>query len=203
MQSKTNDMILDSNTDVCYLTRLFINRGEGFDIAAQIIGHGVRVEFLENTRDIWARDYMPIQIGDDSLIGYEYSPDYLYNGGYTHLITNQHRLCNEMNIKPIASGLSLDGGNVVKTSRGVIMVDKVFRENPLIPKMDLINRLENLFQAELILLPWDKSEIYGHADGIAREIEAGKLLLTDYDRYSKKFAREFENIFLAILMLSY
>ncbi len=32
---------------------------------------------LPNTKDIWVRDFMPIQKDVKSFIGYEYNPDYL------------------------------------------------------------------------------------------------------------------------------
>ena len=32
---------------------------------------------LYNTRDIWSRDYMPVQLTRDLFLNYTYSPDYL------------------------------------------------------------------------------------------------------------------------------
>lgn len=34
---------------------------------------------LLNTRDIWSRDYMPVQLTQDLFLNYTYSPDYLSN----------------------------------------------------------------------------------------------------------------------------
>ena len=34
---------------------------------------------LYNTRDIWSRDYMPVQLTQDLFLNYTYSPDYLSN----------------------------------------------------------------------------------------------------------------------------
>ena len=36
---------------------------------------------IEGTKDIWIRDYMPIQIADDHFIVYNYNPDYLNESG--------------------------------------------------------------------------------------------------------------------------
>lgn len=186
-------MILDSDTNLVYLSKRILEYPHGTDIVKQLDQHGVFVDFIPSTRDVWARDYMPVQIADNKYIGYEYCPDYLYPN-YVSLITNQAKVCDEMEIDTVPTGLIIDGGNVVKTSKGIIMFDKVFRENNHFSKIELINRLENTFCSEIIFLPWDRIEYYGHADGVVREISTGKVLMTNYHRFSKKYARQFENI---------
>lgn len=186
-------MILDSDTNLVYLSKLILEHPNGIDIVKQLEDNGVAVGFIPSTKDIWARDYMPVQIADNKFIGYEYCPNYLYPN-YASSITNQTRVCDEMEIDTIPTGLIIDGGNVVKTSKGIIMIDKVFHENNHFSRMGLINRLEEAFCSEIIFLPWDRSEYYGHADGVVREISAGKVLLTNYHRFSKKYAEQFERI---------
>lgn len=58
----------------------------------------------------------------------------------------------------------------------------------------LIKRLETYFNNEIIFLPWDKAEKYGHADGIVRYIDKGRVLMTNYHRYSGSFANRFMKI---------
>lgn len=186
-------MILDSDTNIVYFSKQLLEYTHGIDIVKQLDEHGVFVDFIPSTKDIWARDYMPVQIADNKYLGYEYCPNYLYPH-YTSLITNQARVCDEMEIDTIPTGIIIDGGNIVKTSKGIIMIDKVFRENNHFAKIELINRLENAFCSEIIFLPWDRSEYYGHADGVVREISAGKVLMTNYQRFSKKYAGLFEKI---------
>ena len=36
---------------------------------------------VKGTKDIWIRDYMPIQIADDHFLVYKYDPDYLKETG--------------------------------------------------------------------------------------------------------------------------
>ncbi|MGM9864967.1 MAG: agmatine deiminase family protein [Muribaculaceae bacterium] len=186
-------MILDSDTNIVYFSKRLLEYTHGIDIVKQLDEHGVFVDFIPSTRDVWARDYMPVQLADNKYIGYEYCPNYLYPN-YTSLITNQARVCDEMDIETVPTGLIIDGGNVVKTSKGIIMIDKVFCENNHFSKIELINRLENAFCSEIIFLPWDRSEYYGHADGVVREISAGKVLMTNYHQFSKKYAEQFEKI---------
>lgn len=139
---------------------------------------------------------MPIQLDSDRYAGYEFAPNYLYNDNrYICTITRQARVCNDLEIEPKPSGLIIDGGNIVKTSKGAIMTEKMFIENPQYPRLGLINRPEKMLETEVIFIPWDKSEIYGHADGVAREIAPGKLLMTNYHRFSCRF----EDLFLKVL----
>ena len=38
---------------------------------------GVEWAIIPHTKDIWSRDYMPIQIDDNDFLLYRYEPDYL------------------------------------------------------------------------------------------------------------------------------
>ena len=49
------------------------------DIKNALRENGIVVEKkIRNTKDIWARDYMPIQIGENKFMRYTYRPDYLW-----------------------------------------------------------------------------------------------------------------------------
>ena len=37
--------------------------------------------FFPKTRDIWARDYMPIKVSEEKFIEFRYDPDYLQGEG--------------------------------------------------------------------------------------------------------------------------
>lgn len=201
LQPNSRTMILDQDTNFVYFSELlWKNTPGGKGIIEQIMRHGVYCSLLKDTKDIWARDYMPIQLDSDRYAGYEFAPNYLYNDKrYISTITQQARICNELEIEPQPSGLIIDGGNIVKTSKGAIMTEKVFVENPQYSRIDLINRLEKMLGTEIIFIPWDRSEIYGHADGVAREIAPGKLLMTNYHRFSRCFA----DLFLKELSLHF
>ena len=54
--------------------------------------HGIQVSFCGSKDNIWVRDYMPIQLGENNFIEYQYTPDYLlsskcYN---KYLVTSEH-----------------------------------------------------------------------------------------------------------------
>ena len=70
-----------------------------------------RCRFLPETKDIWCRDYMPVQVDEDTFCQFMYDPDYLR--GYDHLKTPPAS-CRVPAMKKCRSvDLVLDGGNVV------------------------------------------------------------------------------------------
>lgn len=186
--------VLDAHTNTCYFSCILPERSEGLNVIKRIMDSGIEVRLLQGTCDIWCRDYMPIQLYENKFIGYEYAPDYLdYPGGAAYQ-TNPARVLDKLDIDVTQSGIILDGGNVIKTDKGIIMVDKVFKENMHLRKNILIKRLETYFENEIIFLPWDKAEKYGHADGIVRYISKGRVLMTNYHQYSKNYADKFLKI---------
>jgi len=186
--------VLDADTNVCYFSRKLLTNPGGLNIVRRIADKGVDVEFLDGTRDIWCRDYMPIQTAENNYVGYEYTPDYLYTPYNLAFQTNPARVNRALGLDVKQTGIILDGGNIVKTSKGIIMVDKVFEENCHIPKKTLISRLEKYFDCDILFLPWDKEEKYGHADGIVREISNGRVLMTNYHQYDRTYADKFIKI---------
>lgn len=78
---------------------------------------------LPKTNDIWARDFMPLQISDNQFIEYRYDPDYL-QGGSENKETRELKsypdiICNEINLPTIKSDLIIDGGNIVKSKKNI------------------------------------------------------------------------------------
>ena len=127
--------------------------------------YGVPHEALKATKDIWVRDFMPIQGKQGYFYRYNYMPDYLRTDArYRHLISDPEEVCEANGIitTPGICEIRLDGGNIVHGGTKVIMTAKVFEENPQMTVRRLSGLLEEYFSAELIILPWDTNEIYGH-----------------------------------------
>ncbi len=149
---------------------------------------------LNYTKDYWCRDYMPIQVSDNTFIQYKYHPDYLLkNSKNSQYITDPDKVCEELGINTQKIDVILDGGNIIKCDDAIIMTEKVFKENPYHKKNQLLSILENAFQADTILLPWDKTETYGHSDGIVRYISDREVLFTNYNDFDEKIADEMKN----------
>ena len=49
--------------------------------------------------------------------------------------------------------------------------------------------LEEAFDCEVVLIPWDRYEMFGHADGMVRPIGEGYLLLNNYADFDKDLAK--------------
>ena len=160
---------------------------------------GELFDFVPNANDIWVRDFMPLQLHNDEFLIYQYNPDYL-QGEKRSYITNcrdaflaaggrealSSNICTHTN-------LILDGGNMIKCidKNGVecvIMTTKVLYENPSLSHHEILLELEECLNAEVILIPWDTTEPYGHADGMVRSIRPDKLLLNCYEDFDSSFA---------------
>ena len=64
------------------------------------------------------------------------------------------------------SDINLDDGNVVfsPSKAKAVITDRVFSENPEYDKNTLLLELENLLEAEIIIIPSLESDMTGHAD---------------------------------------
>lgn len=151
----------------------------------------IAYDTIPETKDIWCRDYMPIQTDDDEYICYRYRPDYLLKRkSDARYITDNIKVCDRMNIKALNEKINIDGGNIVKAGNKIIMTEKVFAENAHIEKSQLIQKLQTQMRSEIIFLPWDKNEVYGHADGIVKPISDDTVLMTNYDDFDIDFYNE-------------
>ena len=160
--------------------------------------------YLTDTKDVWARDYMPIQVGKDKFIEYRYDPDYLQGKrkGYRDLKTYPDIVCNRNNLPTTTkSGLLLDGGNLVKSENSIILTDKVAIENRL-TKTETINQLKRIFEVDtVVLIPWYKKEKFGHSDGVVRFINNNAVLLHEIDKSNSTLTRKLHESKLDIIWL--
>ena len=159
--------------------------------------NAVRYRILGNTNDIWCRDYMPIQTDEKRFVSYKYYPNYLVDKHQEQYITNVQDVGNvdflhRAEVVPL--DLVLDGGNVVKCGNKIVMTEKVFVENKEMSRNEVQRLLEEAFRYEIVFLPWDKREKYGHSDGIIHYLGDNRVLLTNYDDLDKTFAQAFLRI---------
>jgi agmatine/peptidylarginine deiminase len=153
---------------------------------------------LSETKDIWCRDFMPIQIAEDRFVSYKYTPNYLQDKTGLRLQTNpeavlqarQNRLSHVLQ-NAVKVDLILDGGNVVKCDNKIVMTEKVFFENKDKTRAEVEGILKDAFQSDILFLPWDRKETFGHSDGIVHYAGDGKILLTNYDDISPYYYNRF------------
>lgn len=157
----------------------------------------VDYRILGNTNDIWCRDYMPIQTDENRFVSYKYYPNYLVEKHEEQYITDVKDVENVdflHRADVVILDLVLDGGNVVKCGNKTVMTEKVFVENKDKSRNEVQRLLEEAFQCEIVFLPWDKRERYGHSDGIIHYLGDNRVLMTNYDDFDKTFAQDFLRI---------
>jgi agmatine deiminase len=146
--------------------------------------HSLKYKFLKVTKDIWCRDYMPIQIEKGKFVQFRYEPSYLKDD--LELQSDPKEVCKANKIKPQFSKINLDGGNVVNWSDRAIITDRVFDENPeYLSKTKLISEIEKLLEVEIIVIPQISSDMTGHADGMVRFVDRNTVLGNDREQEYK------------------
>lgn len=138
----------------------------------------IKYKLLNNTKDIWLRDFMPIKTKSGKYISFRYEPSYLANNP-------QLRTNFKTDIAPsfkvdnlVYTDINLDGGNVVfsPSKEKVIISDRVFLENPEYDKNTLLLELEKLLEASVLIIPSLKSDMTGHADGMVRFVNENTVV---------------------------
>ena len=144
--------------------------------------HKVTVKELTNTKDIWCRDYMPVQNSQGELIQFNYDPSYLKGKKeWEESRSDVHEVCESNGIHPIFSDIKIDGGNVVICGDKAILTNRIFSENPECNKEELIKEIERLLKAKVYIIPaYSPSEdVTGHADGMVRFVDENTILGND------------------------
>ena len=202
-------MIIDNETNKLFLADCLPEKQPEFFPRFQNVlkDCNISVHLLPDTKDIWAVDYMPVQISKDKFVQFAYNPDYLQLKKYQKTISDVDSICTAINLKPVKSTILVDGGNVSKTTDKVIMCDKVFRENKHISERKLISQLEEFFQVDkLYFVPWETNDFIGHADGMVRFIDNDTVLVNDYPedrRFQTSFRMSLHNAGLNWIELPY
>ena len=146
--------------------------------------HNIPFAFLKDTKDIWCRDYMPVQTPSGKLIQFKYDPSYLKEPQYAGSRSDVQHVDKVNNINPIFSDINLDGGNVVMHGNKAIITDRIFSENPDWEKDKLVDELSKILECEIIIIPAYKPDydFTGHADGMMRFVDSNTVLVNDLDQ---------------------
>jgi len=144
---------------------------------------------------------MPVQINENKFVEYRYDPDYLQEKKYRKQKTYPDLVCENIDLKTCKTDLILDGGNVIKWENKVILTDKIISENSAkYCKSELLSKLKSFFEVDsIILIPWFRSEKFGHADGMIRFIDADHVLVDGYYLHAKL---DFNNKFYRVLKMN-
>ena len=141
---------------------------------------GEEFTLFDGAKGIWAKDYMPVRTKSGQYISFRYEPNYLADD--PQLRTNfKIDIAPHFTLPVTYSNINLDGGNVVfsPSKTKAVITDRVFSENPEYDKNTLLLELENLLEAEIIIIPSLKSDMTGHADGVVRFVNDNTMIGND------------------------
>ncbi len=111
-------MIPDKKTNFLYLSGLLPDRYPIFWQAFSDIlkTNSVPFKLLPETKDIWVRDFMPVQTAKNRFVQFSFNPGYLKDKEFRNLKSEPAKITSAIGLKPIKSDIILDGGNVVKSN---------------------------------------------------------------------------------------
>ena len=184
VEKQTNDNTLKKNfkEQTVYMSEKLMTKFP--DACNRLIGilekHSVKHAFLKGTKDIWCRDYMPVQTESGKFIQFQYNPSYLKgNKDWEESRTDVEEVCRMNNIHAQISDINLDGGNVLICEGRAILSDRIFSENPDKTRNELIDELGKLLECEIIIIKALNSaceDFTGHADGMVRFVNKSTIL---------------------------
>ncbi len=138
----------------------------------------IKYKLLNNTKDIWLRDFMPVKTKSGKYVSFRYEPSYLANDSQLRTDFKTDIVPN-FNVDNLTySDVNLDGGNVVfsPSKEKVIISDRVFSENHGISEAELTAKLEKLLEASVLIIPSLESDMTGHADGMVRFVDENTVV---------------------------
>ena len=176
---ETDKFSVESGVQVVYMSELLkTNYPETCSRLIKILEmHDVKYAFLKGTKDIWCRDYMPIQTESGKFIQFKYDPSYLKgNKEWEASRSDVKEVCRVNGIETQFSDINLDGGNVLICDGRAILSNRIFSENSNWDKEKLVNELSKLLECEIIIIPAENDDMTGHADGMVRFINRNTIL---------------------------
>ena len=176
---ETGKFSVESGVQVVYMSELLKTKYP--DTCSRLIKilemHDVKYAFLKGTKDIWCRDYMPIQTESGKFIQFKYDPSYLKgNKEWEASRSDVKEVCRVNGIEAQFSDINLDGGNVLICDGRAILSNRIFSENSNWDKEKLVNELSKLLECEIIIIPAENDDMTGHADGMVRFVNRNTIL---------------------------
>ncbi len=171
----------------------------------------IKYKLLNNTKDVWLRDFMPIKTRTGRLVSFRYEPSYLAE--CTKLRTDfKSDVSAEIGTENIEySDINLDGGNVVMSpsKKRAIISDRALSENPRLSKArtayDIFNALE-IETTDALIIPSLKSDMTGHADGMVRFADENTVLVNEAkskNGFESKVIKQLEANGLRVIEMPY
>lgn len=188
-------MITDRQTNFLYLADTLPKNYPDFYKRFENVLRDCKItfDFLPQTKDVWAVDYMPIQTDLNKFVRFVYNPTYLQTKKYLKTISDVDEICKAIGIETFKTDIIIDGGNVTRWTNKVIMTDRVFKDNPTFERKQLIKALYELLQVDKIyFVPEQPGDFTGHSDGMVRFLDEHTVIINDYNQEEEWFYRAFK-----------
>jgi agmatine deiminase len=189
-------MITDNQTNVVFFSSLLKSRFPSLwdKIEPLLKERKIDFHFIENTRDIWCRDYMPIQVDENNFVQFQYFPDYYLTPKQVKFLTLQDEIHYDLDISIKKVELIVDGGNIVKSRTKAFMTEKVISDNKKkhSEKVTLEILRKELQVDEIFIIPRQPNDWSGHADGMVRFYDEDTLIVNDFSLESPSWKKRFD-----------
>jgi agmatine/peptidylarginine deiminase len=176
---------LAQDCDTVYLTAALHRHPHVFEeLHRHLQDHNIKINIIVDTDNIWCRDYMPLQVNDHFV-------KFRYKSGLSNYDFEKYP---QLQVSPFVYGhllgltysdIVLDGGNCERFGEKAIITNIVYRHNHWLKKKRIIDMLEKLLDAEIIIIPHEPYDNLGHADGILKWIDDKTVFVEDFD--NKKY----------------
>jgi agmatine deiminase len=152
--------------------------------------NGIQVNVIRGAKDLWCRDFMPVQVAIGKSVQFKFQPKYYQHPKWIHLQTDVSQLRYSLEGQIVQSDIILDGGNLCRYQGKYILTDRIFQDNSM-PKGQLLEGLYGLLDAtDILVIPRLPYDVTGHADGMVCFVEENTLLVSDFSRIAgKKYCR--------------
>lgn len=176
-----------SNQEIVFFSQLLEKRfPQSWKKIKEILKRNhINYGFLSGTKDIWARDYMPVYAGGGKFIQFRYNSSYIRDEEYIDEKTIPEDIPERNQFRPISSDIILDGGNVIRLKDKILISERVLKDNPNIPANELVNKLSELLNGTVYLVTDINSDMTGHVDGMARFLDDKTILVNDREHECK------------------
>lgn len=155
----------------------------------------VKWGLLPHTNDIWCRDYMPVRVSPRKFVQFKYAPSYLMTKKWRSTITDPVKVCEAVGIKADPWDFVIDGGNVVRFGSKAIMTERIYSENPEYYPEIFPDVLKDFLKVdELIMIPEEPWDPYGHADGCVRFLNENTVIIHELHKSHPGFDRALRNV---------
>jgi len=178
-------MIIGEETDTILISDLLEVRYNSFykSLEKSVKDFGLCLVKVRGTKDIWIRDFGPVQTHKNRFVQFRYDPDYLKDNqelktDISIVNKNKYLLFKDK----VYSNIVLDGGNIVRINKDVVvMVDKIYSENKRY-KRDNLRKLisSQLGVKKIIVIPKEPYDKIGHSDGVLFPLSSNLVVMNDY-----------------------